>query len=82
MDIQLVVPNDQAESVRSGIFAFVSNLEAHADASPAFFCFTVMPIDNAWEYCLHFAESHEGEDFLARLPSIFPNGVVRSRIDA
>jgi hypothetical protein len=79
MDVRLLVTNDYTERVRTAIFAFMSSLESHAEESAGFVCVTVMPIKDAWEYLIHFADPSEGRDFLALLPSIYPEGAIASR---
>jgi len=72
MDIRLAIPSAQADAVRSGIYAFVSTLEARNDVEGSVVFITVAPIGQTWEYRLEFADPDEGEAFLAFLPTIFP----------
>jgi hypothetical protein len=81
MDIRFAVTPEKANVVRSGIYAFVSSLEDRPFDGGFFFCLTTIPIEDAWEYHLNFADVQEGERFLAMLPSLFPAGPPAYEID-
>jgi hypothetical protein len=80
MDVRLAMQADQADRVRSGIYAFVSTLERREAEAP-YLSITFMPTDDAWECQLRFADAVEGEAFVALLPSLFPSGAPQHRVE-
>ena len=72
MDIRLAIPSAQADAVRSGIYAFVSRMEARDDVEGSVIFITAAPLGPTWEYRLEFVDPDEGEAFLAFLPTICP----------